>query len=79
MTATTHFLPNSLGKGAFDAGAEPVLRIKPGTGETIGFETDDAVYAQLAERGSLAEVTAQINPITGPVYVEAQHRATRLP
>ncbi|GAA0036797.1 MULTISPECIES: acetamidase/formamidase family protein [Brevibacterium] len=70
MTATTHFLPNSLGKGAFDAGAEPVLRIKPGTGETIGFETDDAVYAQLAERGSLAEVTAQINPITGPVYVE---------
>lgn len=70
MTEPTHFIANSHGKGAFDPNVEPVLRIAPGTGETIGFETDDAVYAQLHDRGSLAEVTAQINPVTGPVFVE---------
>lgn len=65
-----HFLSHDLGKPGFDAEIEPVLRISPGTGETIGFETSDDVYAQLHERGSLEAVTAQINPITGPVYVE---------
>lgn len=70
MTAIDHFLSNDHGKGGFDAAAEPVLRIAPGTGETIGFETDDEVYRQLYAGKPLAEVTAQINPITGPVYVE---------
>ena len=70
MTAIDHRLDKSHGKPGFDASAQPALRIAPGTGETIGFETNDAVYAQLFERGSLDQVTAQINPITGPVYVE---------
>ncbi|WP_018156911.1 acetamidase/formamidase family protein [Demetria terragena] len=65
-----HFLDKSYGKAGFDAAVAPALRIEPGTGAVIGFETDDAVYAQLHERGSLDKVTAQINPITGPVYVE---------
>lgn len=67
---TDHFLDNSHGKAGFDSSESPALTIAPGTGETIGFETDDTVYAQIHERGSLAEVTAQINPITGPVFVE---------
>src|SRR5690606_4953844 len=70
MTRIDHFLDRSHGKGGFDASTEPALRIAPGTGETIGFETSDDVYAQLHERGSLDRVTAQINPVTGPVYVE---------
>ena len=70
MVKVDHFLSKSHGQSGYDASIEPVLRIKPGTGETIGFETDDAVYAQLHERGSLEKVTATINPVTGPVYVE---------
>ncbi|MDO5722116.1 MAG: acetamidase/formamidase family protein [Actinomycetaceae bacterium] len=70
MVKVDHFLSKSHGQSGYDASIEPVLRIKPGTGETIGFETDDAVYAQLHERGSLDKVTATINPVTGPVYVE---------
>lgn len=70
MTTITHFLDNSHGKGGFDPAAEPALTISPGTGETVGFETDDAVYAQLHERGRLDKVSAQINPVTGPVFVD---------
>lgn len=70
MTTITHFLDNSHGKGGFGPTAEPALTVSPGTGDTIGFETDDAVYAQLHERGKLDAVTAQINPVTGPVFVE---------
>lgn len=70
MTTIDHFLDNSHGQPGFDSSVAPVLRIRPGTGETIGFETDDAVYAQIHERGSLDAVTAQINPVTGPVHVE---------
>lgn len=66
----THLLDRSFGKPAFDAQAEPALTIRPGTSETIGFETDDAAYAQIHERGSLEAVTAPINPVTGPVFVE---------
>lgn len=67
---SNHSIKNTHSSGAFAADAEPVLRIAPGTGETIEFETDDAVYAQLHEHGDLEKVTAQINPITGPVFVE---------
>lgn len=65
-----HFLDKSHGKFGFSADVEPALRITPGTGERIGFETSDAVYAQLHEVQDLAQVTAGINPVTGPVYVE---------
>lgn len=70
MTTIDHYLDNSHGQGGFDAAIEPVLRVRPGDGKTIGFQTDDAVYSQLHERRSLEKVTAQINPVTGPVYVE---------
>lgn len=70
MNAVNHFLNNSLAQAGFDASKDPVLTIMPGTGETIGFETDDAVYAQLHEHGSLEKVSAPINPVTGPVFVE---------
>ena len=70
MTRIDHMLGNHLGKAGFDASIAPELRIAPGTGETIGFQTSDDVFSQLHERGSLDQVTAQINPITGPVYVE---------
>lgn len=65
-----HFLDKSHGKFGFSADVEPALRITPGTGERIGFETSDAVYAQLHELQDLAKVTAGINPVVGPVYVE---------
>lgn len=65
-----HFLDNSHGKFSFSATHEPALRIQPGTGERIGFETSDAVYAQLHEHQDMAKLTVGINPVTGPVYVE---------
>jgi amidase len=67
---TEHFLGKELGKPGFSAADEPVLRIQPGTGDTIAFETSDEVYAQLHQTHDMAKLTAQINPITGPVYVE---------
>lgn len=65
-----HFLDKSNGKFSFSAAHEPALRIQPGTGERIGFETNDEVYAQLHEHKDMAKLTAGINPVTGPVYVE---------
>jgi amidase len=67
---TEHFLGKELGKPGFSAADEPVLRIQPGTGDTIAFETSDEVYAQLHQTHDMAKLTAQINPITGPVHVE---------
>ncbi|MDO5724162.1 MAG: acetamidase/formamidase family protein [Flaviflexus sp.] len=64
-----HFLDKSHGKDGFSTEFEPILRIDPGTGETIGFETSDEMYAQIDERRDLSQVDAQINPVTGPVYV----------
>lgn len=69
-TNTTYFLDNSYGQPGFDPSIKSALTVAPGTGETIGFETDDTLYAQLHERGSLDAVTVQLNPVTGPVYVE---------
>jgi len=65
-----HFLDNSHGKPHFSPDEPPALRIAPGTGERIAFETSDAVYAQLHEFKDMARLTAQINPVTGPLYVE---------
>lgn len=50
--------------------AEPVLRVRAGTGELITFETDDAAYEQMERFRDLSKVTATLNPVTGPVYVE---------
>ena len=47
-----------------------MLRITPGAGDRITFETDDLAYAQMEQFGDLSRVTATINPVTGPVYVE---------
>ncbi|MDO5747962.1 MAG: acetamidase/formamidase family protein [Actinomycetaceae bacterium] len=70
MIQIDHFLSKEHGQTGYDASIEPVLRVKAGSGETIGFETDDALYAQLHKVRSLDKVTATINPVTGPVYVE---------
>ncbi|WP_279366387.1 acetamidase/formamidase family protein [Microbacterium testaceum] len=65
-----HWLGKEHGRPGYDASVPPVLRIRPGTGERIAFETDDAVYAELHDHGDLAALQAPINPVTGPVYVE---------
>ncbi len=48
----------------------PALSIRPGTGELIAFETSDEVYTQLHDTHDMSKLTAQINPVTGPVYVD---------
>jgi amidase len=64
-----HLLGKENGRFGFEA-TEPALRIAPGTDERIGFETSDEVYRQLHEHHDMQKVTAGINPVTGPVYVE---------
>lgn len=68
--STEHFLSKAHGKPHFSPDETPSLRIVPGTGERIAFETDDSVYVQLHEHKDMAKLTAQINPVTGPLYVE---------
>nr|WP_210768752.1 acetamidase/formamidase family protein [Arthrobacter sp. E3] len=63
-------MDKSFGKFGFSAAEVPALRIAPGTGEVIGFETSDEVYRQLHEHGDMDKLTVGINPITGPVYIE---------
>lgn len=65
-----HFLDKNHGKFGFSAAEIPALKIQPGTGERIGFETSDEVYAQLHEFRDMEKLTVGINPVTGPVYVE---------
>ncbi len=65
-----HWLGKEHGRPGYDASVPPALRIRPGSGERIAFETDDAVYAELHDHGDLGALTAPINPVTGPVYVE---------
>jgi amidase len=65
-----HFLGKEYGQPGFTAEVEPALRIAPGTGARIGFETSDEVYAQLHEHKDMGKLTAQLNPVTGPLYVE---------
>jgi amidase len=68
-TGIDHLLGKENGRFGFEA-TEPALRIAPGTGERIGFETSDEVYRQLHEYHDMNKVTAGINPVTGPVHVE---------
>ncbi|MDJ0353821.1 acetamidase/formamidase family protein [Pseudarthrobacter sp. PH31-O2] len=71
MTASAeHFLDKSHGKFSFSGREEPALRIAPGTGERIAFETSDAVYAELHVHHDLDRLTVGINPVTGPVFVD---------
>jgi amidase len=65
-----HFLGKEHGRPGFTATVPPALRVEPGTGERIGFETSDAVYAELHRHHDLAKLSVPINPVTGPVYVE---------
>lgn len=67
---TTHYLSKDAGGPGISATREPVLRIAPGQGERITFETDDAAYAQLHEHHDMGKLTAPLNPVTGPVYVD---------
>ena len=66
MTITAdYFLDKSHGKFSFSSREEPALRIAPGTGERIAFETTDAVYEELHEHHDLDQLTVGINPVTG--------------
>ena len=68
-----HFIPRTRASGTFRADTEPALRVVAGAGDRITVETDDAAYAELEATGDLAAVTATINPVTGPVFVEGAH------
>ena len=67
---TDHRLSKEQANAGFSAKYEPALRIAAGTGERITFETDDLAYAQMEQFRDLSRVTATMNPVTGPVYVE---------
>jgi len=67
---TDHLLTKDQAHASFSAAHEPALRVRPGTGERITFETDDAAYAEMDRFRDLAQVTATLNPVTGPVWVE---------
>lgn len=64
-----HLLSKDLGRAGWPADVEPVLRIDPGTGETIAFEVSDEAYAQIEQFRDLSKLTAVLNPVTGPVHV----------
>ncbi|KAM9863392.1 acetamidase/formamidase family protein [Leucobacter sp. BZR 635] len=63
------FIGKDQAHSGFSAEDEPALRIDPGTGEHILFETSDCSYAETAEKGSSDNLESIMNPITGPVYV----------
>ncbi len=63
-------IDNTHGQPGFDRDAEPVVRVTAGAGDRIALETSDEAYRQLGGRRDLAAVTATINPVTGPVYVD---------
>jgi amidase len=70
VAMATHVLTRNSFTADFAATHPPVLRVAPGDGDLIVFETDDAAYAQLFEYRDMNRLTAPINPITGPVFVE---------
>lgn len=65
-----HLITKDQASGSFSATRPPVLRVVPGAGDRISFETDDLAYAQMEQFRDLGQVTATINPVTGPVFVE---------
>ena len=66
---TSHLLTKQQSANAFSAARPPVLTVEAGAGDRITFETDDLAYAQMEEFRDLGQVTATINPVTGPVFV----------
>ena len=66
----THFISSDTGQTSFSKDAEPVLTIEPGTGARISFETDDLAYQQMHEHHDIEKVTAKLNAVTGPVFIE---------
>ena len=67
---TEHLLTKDRAHGSMDAGHEPALRVAAGAGDRVTFETDDLAYAQMEQYRDMARVTATLNPVTGPLYVE---------
>lgn len=65
-----HLLTKDQARGAFSASAEPAVRVTAGAGDLLIFETDDLAYAQMEEYHDFSKVTATLNPVTGPVYVD---------
>ena len=65
-----HLLTKDQSSAAFRAAGSPALTVRAGAGDRITFETDDLAYVQMEQYGDLAQVTATINPITGPLFVE---------
>jgi amidase len=67
---THHIVTKDQAHSSFAADHEPILTVRAGDGDRITFETDDLAYAQMEEHRDMAKVTATINPVTGPVYVQ---------
>lgn len=67
---TEHLLTKDQASGAFSARHEPALRVKAGAGDRIAFETDDLAYAQMEQFRDMSKVSATLNPVTGPLFVE---------
>jgi len=65
-----HLIPKDRATAGFSAGHPPALRVVAGAGDLVTVETDDEAYAQMEAARDLAAVTAVINPVTGPVFVE---------
>ena len=65
-----HFISREQATSGFSVNHTPALRVRPGDGDEITVETSDEAYVQMAEFHDLSKVTATINPITGPIYVE---------
>lgn len=65
-----HYVGNSHGQPGFDPAAEPALRVVAGSGEQIALQTSDEAYRQMEQTRDLGAITATINPVTGPVYVD---------
>ncbi|SDQ62266.1 acetamidase/formamidase family protein [Quadrisphaera sp. DSM 44207] len=65
-----HLIGKQHATASFSAAHPPVLRVVAGAGDRITVETDDEAYAQMEATRDLAAVTATLNPVTGPVFVE---------
>ena len=65
-----HLLTKDQGRPGLSPTDEPALRVAAGAGDLITFETDDEAYAQMEQLRDLARVTAPLNPVTGPVFVD---------
>lgn len=65
-----HHIDKIHATAGFSAAHEPVLRVRAGAGDRITFQTDDAAYAEMEQTLDLTRLTATLNPVTGPLYVD---------